>query len=100
MGVSVRVVGRVTDSVLRFARDGAPSLVLHLDDSDTKQSVRVHIPFADGSHASQFIAGAQRARFRHQVVAVDAVNPRFKKSRMDCEASHVAGVQLLLQGKA
>lgn len=95
MSVRVRVTGRVTDTVLRFSRDGVPTLYLHLDDASTKQRVTVRIAWADGSHATQFIAGAQRARYLRQAIAVDAVNPRFKKAKLECEASHLAGVQLL-----
>lgn len=95
MSVRIRVTGRVTDTVLRVTREGVPHLLLHLDDADSKQRVTVRIVWTDGSHASQFTAGAQRARYRNQAIAVEAINPKFKKARLECEASHLAGVQIL-----
>lgn len=95
MPVKVRVTGRVTEAVLRISREGVPQLQLHLDDPATRQRVTVRIQFSDGSHASQFLAGAQKARYRNQAIAVDAINPRFKRARMECEASHVHGVQII-----
>jgi hypothetical protein len=93
--VKLEVSGTVTESRVRHTADGVPTLMLQIDDPGSRQCVRVFITWRDGSHASQFVAGATRARLRNQSIHLVAHNPRFRKGRMDCEVSQLAGLHII-----
>jgi hypothetical protein len=85
----LHIKGKVTSSVCRFEAGGKPVVVVEIDDVPTGQCIRVRHAYPDASHASGYAARALASRLRGQEAELDAINPRFKAKRMECDAAFI-----------
>jgi uncharacterized MAPEG superfamily protein len=81
----LHVTGTVTHAECRFQRNGIPQVIAELKDA-TGQTVRAHHNYPDASATSAFAARALCRQLKGQQAQLDAINPRFKAKRLDCEA--------------
>lgn len=78
--------GRITSSAYRVTRQGVPVVELEIADVPTGQTVCITHRYPDASYASTTAARALANRLRGQQAALQAINPRFKAHRLECEA--------------
>jgi hypothetical protein len=84
----LRIRGQVSSAVCRTTPKGQPVLVVLLTDA-SGQEVRATHAYADASPSSHYAAAALARSLRGQEAELDAINPRFKQRRLDCDASHI-----------
>lgn len=82
----IHISGQVDEAECRFDRAGVPVVQLELRDSTTRQTVRVRNRYPDNTNTSGHMARALCARVRGQHIEFLALNPRFKGSRIECDA--------------
>lgn len=83
----LHISGQVSAAVFRVDRTGKPVVEIELEHVPTGQTVRASHRYPDASHTSAFAARSLCARLRGQHVDFDAINPRFKAKRLECETS-------------
>jgi len=88
--LQLHVRGIVRTCECRLTPSGVPLLVLHLACAATGQEVRARHAYPDASHTSHYAAHQLARQMRGQVAELDAINPRFRARRIDCEAPHIA----------
>lgn len=84
--ITLRVRGLVTSSVYRFTRHGLPVVELEIADRATGQTVCITHHYPDKGTASCTAARSLAARMRGQLADLQAINPKFKAKRLECEA--------------
>lgn len=84
--ITLRIRGQVTSSVCRYTRHGVPVVELEIADRATGQTVCITHHYPDKGTASCVTARALAARMRGQVADLQAINPKFKARRLECEA--------------
>lgn len=94
----LHIKGRVTASTCRFEAGGKPVVVVEIDDVPSGQCIRVSHHYPDASHASGHAARAFASRLRGQVAELDAINPRFKAKRLECDAAFITTPGALVPG--
>lgn len=87
--IALHITGTAAASTCRFDRKGKPVVELEIFDTGADQRVRVRHHYPDNTNASGFAARALAARLRGQVVELDAINPRFKAKRLECDAAFI-----------
>jgi len=90
----LHVTGTVTTAECRFQRNGIPQVIAELKDANG-QTVRAHHNYPDASATSAFAARALCRQLKGQQVQLDAINPKFKARRLDCEALLITTTQTL-----
>lgn len=78
--------GRITSSTCRVTRQGVPVVELEIADVPSGQTVHITHRYPDASFASSAAARALANRMRGQHAELQAINPRFKAHRLECEA--------------
>jgi hypothetical protein len=84
--ITLQIRGQVTSSVCRYTRHGVPVVELEIADRATGQTVCISHHYPDKGTASCVAARALAARMRGQVADLQAINPKFKARRLECEA--------------
>lgn len=84
--ITLRIRGLVTSSVYRFTRHGLPVVELEIADRATGQTVCITHRYPDKGSASCLAARSLAARMRGQLADLQAINPKFKAKRLECEA--------------
>ncbi len=84
--ITLHIRGQVTSSVCRYTRHGVPVVELEIADRATGQTVCISHHYPDKGTASCVAARALAARMRGQVADLQAINPKFKARRLECEA--------------
>lgn len=84
--ITLQVRGLVTSSICRFTRHGLPVVELEIADRATGQTVCIRHHYPNGGTASCTAASALAARMRGQHADLQAINPKFKARRLECEA--------------
>lgn len=85
----LRIRGPVTACVCRTTRAGAAQLELLITDAASGQEVRALHTYPGNTPASHIAASTLARRLRGQVAELDAINPRFRARRLDCDAAHI-----------
>ena len=83
---TLRIRGQVTASVCRYTPKGLPVVELEIADQGSGQTVCITHKYPDKGTASCMAARSLAARMRGQVADLQAINPRFKAHRLECEA--------------
>ncbi len=96
--MQLHIKGRVAHAECRFGAGGKPVVVVEIDDVPSGQSIRVSHHYPDASHASGHAARALAFRLRGQVAELDAINPRFKAKRIECEAAFIHAPDAMAAG--
>lgn len=86
----LRVRGVVSSCEKRTTTQGVPLLVVRMQDKASGQEVRASHAYPDSSAASHYAASNLARRLVGQVAELDATNPRFRASRLDCDAAHIS----------
>lgn len=89
INIVLHIRGQVTRSVCRYTRQGHPLVELEIADRATSLTVCITRRYPDNSAASCLAASALAQSMRGQLADVRATNPRFKGSRLECEADHI-----------
>lgn len=84
--ITLQVRGLVTSSVCRYSSHGVPVVELEIADRATGQTVCIRHHYPNAGTASCTAARALAARMRGQVADLQAINPKFKAKRLECEA--------------
>lgn len=84
--IELHIRGQVTSSVCRYTRHGLPVVELEIADRATGQTVCITHRYPDKGTASCLAARALAACMRGQLADLRAINPKFKASRLECEA--------------
>ena len=84
--ITLHIRGQVTSSVCRYTRHGVPVVELEIADRATGQTVCITHHYPDKGTASCVAARSLAARMRGQVADLQAINPKFKARRLECEA--------------
>lgn len=84
--LALQIRGRVTSSTCRFTRAGVPVVELEMRDVPTGQTIAVTHRYPDASAASGQAARALAHRLQGQHAELQAINPRFKARRLECDA--------------
>jgi len=84
--ITLQVRGLVTSSVCRYTRQGVPVVELEIADRATGQTVCITHRYPDKGSASCLAARSLAARMRGQLADLQAINPKFKAKRLECEA--------------
>lgn len=82
----LHIRGQVTSSTCRYTRHGLPVVELEIADQASGQTVCITHRYPDKGSASCVAARSLAARMRGQHADLQAINPRFKAHRMECEA--------------
>lgn len=91
--ITLQVRGLVTSSVCRFTRHGVPQVELEIADPATGQTVCITHRYPNGGTASCTAARSLAARMRGQLADLQAINPKFKAKRLECEADLITPPQ-------
>ena len=83
---TLHIRGQVTSSTCRYTRHGLPVVELEIADRATGQTVCITHRYPDKGSASCLAARSLAARMRGQLADLQAINPRFKAKRLECEA--------------
>lgn len=83
---TLHIRGQVTSSVCRYTRHGLPVVELEIADRATGQTVCITHRYPDKGSASCLAARSLAARMRGQLADLQAINPKFKAKRLECEA--------------
>lgn len=83
---TLHIRGQVTSSTCRYTRHGVPVVELEIADKATGQTVCIRHHYPNAGTASCTAARALAARMRGQVADLQAINPKFKAKRLECEA--------------
>lgn len=86
--LQLRIRGQVTSCVCRTTKGGIPMVEVHLADA-TGQEVLARHAYPNDSPASHIAANALARRLRGQVAELEAMNPKFRARRIDCDASRI-----------
>lgn len=84
--IALHIRGRVTSSACRFTRAGVPVVVLEMRDVPTGQVIAITHRYPDASAASAQAARALAQRLQGQHAELQAIHPRFKAQRLECDA--------------
>jgi hypothetical protein len=84
--ITLQIRGLVTSSVCRFTRHGLPVVELEIEDRHTGQMVLISHRYPDKGTASCLAARALANRMQGQHADLQAINPKFKAKRLECEA--------------
>lgn len=82
----LRIQGHITRSTYRVTRQGVPLVELEIADVPTGQTVCITHRYPDASYASTAAAKSLANRMRGQQADLQAINPRFKAHRLECDA--------------
>lgn len=85
----LHIRGQVTSSVCRYTRHGVPVVELEIADRATGQTVCITHHYPDKGTASCVAARSLAARMQGQLADLQAINPKFKAKRLECEADHI-----------
>lgn len=83
---TLHIRGQVTSSTCRYTRQGVPVVELEIADRATGQTVCITHRYPNAGTASCTAARALAARMRGQLADLQAINPKFKAKRLECEA--------------
>ncbi len=83
---ALRISGRITSSTCRFTPNGVPLVELEIADYASGQTVCITHRYADTGPASCMAATALAHSLRGQHAELQAINPRFKAQRLECDA--------------
>ncbi|MFI8616512.1 hypothetical protein ACIGHN_13505 [Acidovorax sp. NPDC077693] len=83
---TLRISGKVTRSTCRYTRHGVPVVELEIEDGTTGQTVCISHHYPDKGTASCVAARSLASRMQGQHADLQAINPRFKAKRLECEA--------------
>jgi hypothetical protein len=83
---TLHIRGHVTSSTCRYTRHGLPVVELEIEDRATGQTVCITHHYPDRGSASCMAARSLAARMRGQLADLQAINPKFKAKRLECEA--------------
>lgn len=83
---TLHIRGQVTSSTCRYTRHGVPVVELEIADRATGQTVCITHHYPDKGSASCVAARSLAARMRGQQADLQAINPKFKAKRLECEA--------------
>ena len=83
---TLHIRGLVTSSVCRYSSHGVPVVELEIADRATGQTVCITHHYPNAGTASCTAARALAARMRGQMADLQAINPKFKAKRLECEA--------------
>lgn len=83
---TLRISGMVTRSTCRYTRGGVPVVELEIEDRHTGQLVLISHRYPDKGTASCVAARSLANRMQGQHADLQAINPKFKAKRMECEA--------------
>ena len=83
---TLHIRGQVTSSVCRCTRHGLPVVELEIADRATGQTVCITHHYPNAGSASCMAARSLAARMRGQLADLQAINPKFKAKRLECEA--------------
>lgn len=83
---TLHIRGQVTSSVCRYTRHGVPVVELEIADTASGQTVCITHHYPDRGSASCMAARSLAARMRGQLADLQAINPKFKAKRLECEA--------------
>lgn len=86
---TLRIRGQVTSSTCRYTSHGLPVVELEIADQASGQTVCITHRYPDKGTASCMAARALAARMRGQQADLQAINPKFKAKRMECEADQI-----------
>lgn len=84
--ITLQVRGLVTSSVCRYTRHGLPVVELEIEDRATGQTVCITHHYPDKGTASCVAARSLASRMQGQQADLQAINPKFKAKRLECEA--------------
>lgn len=90
--IVLHIRGQVTSSVCRYTRKGVPLVELEMADPASGQTVCITHHYPDQSVASCLAATALARRMRGQMAEMRATNPRFKASRLECDADLITSL--------
>ncbi len=82
----LHIRGQVTSSVCRYTRHGLPVVELEIEDRATGQTVCITHHYPDKGTASCVAARSLASRMQGQQADLQAINPKFKAKRLECEA--------------
>lgn len=83
---TLHISGKVTRSTCRYTRGGVPVVELEIEDRHTGQLVLISHRYPDKGTASCVAARSLANRMQGQHADLQAINPKFKAKRMECEA--------------
>lgn len=83
---TLHIRGQVTSSTCRYTRHGVPVVELEIADQASGQTVCITHNYPDRGTASCLAARSLAARMRGQLADLQAINPKFKAKRLECEA--------------
>lgn len=83
---TLHIRGQVTTSVCRYTRHGVPVVELEIADQASGQTVFITHHYPDKGTASCVAARSLANRMCGQLADLQAINPRFKARRLECEA--------------
>lgn len=83
---TLHISGKVTRSTCRYMRNGVPVVELEIEDRHTGQTVCITHRYPDKGTASCVAARSLANRMQGQLADLQAINPKFKARRMECEA--------------
>lgn len=83
---TLHIRGQVTSSTCRYTRHGVPVVELEIADQASGQTVCITHRYPDKGSASCMAARSLAARMRGQLADLQAINPKFKAHRLECEA--------------
>jgi len=86
---TLHVSGKVTRSTCRYTRGGVPVVELEIEDRASGQTVCISHHYPDKGTASCVAARSLATRMTGQHADLQAINPRFKARRMECEAEFI-----------
>ena len=84
--ITLHIRGQVTRSTCRYTRQGLPVVELEIADQASGQTVCITHRYPDASYASTAAAKSLANRMRGQQADLQAINPRFKAHRLECDA--------------
>ncbi|ROR25141.1 hypothetical protein EC845_1181 [Comamonas sp. BIGb0124] len=88
MAFRLRITGTVISCECRYGTTGRPVLCIEIQAADDQVVKALH-HYPDSSNASGHAARSMASRMRKQRVEIEAVNPRFRSKRLDCEATFI-----------
>lgn len=83
---TLHIRGQVTSSTCRYTRHGLPVVELEIEDRATGQTVCITHHYPDKGTASCVAARSLAARMQGQQADLQAINPKFKAKRLECDA--------------
>lgn len=90
---TLRISGKVTRSTCRYTRHGVPVVELEIADNTSGQLVLISHQYPNSGTASCVAARSLAARMQGQHTDLQAINPRFKSKRLECDADLITPPQ-------